>query len=94
MHEAVTSQPWLSGKGFGDDQHAVVPAAAPGAGVTGVPGRVVDQLELGRRQGRKALADQPDDIRRVADDGCRVAHAGSTFLKGLTLTAAYTPAAT
>ena len=94
MHEAVTSQPRLSGKGFGDDQQAVVPAAAPGAGVTGVPGRIVDQLEAGRRQCRKALADQPDDIRRVTNDGCRVAHAGRTFLNGLTVTSAYTPAAT
>jgi len=33
MHEAVPSQPRLSGKGFGDDQQVVVPAAAPGAGV-------------------------------------------------------------
>ncbi|EXI91519.1 MAG: hypothetical protein AW12_01245 [Candidatus Accumulibacter sp. BA-94] len=59
-----------------------------------MPGGIVDELEAGRRQCRQSLADEPDDTGGIADDPCRVAHAGSTFLNGLTVTSAYTPAAT
>lgn len=82
MHEAVTPQPRLPGKGCGDDQQAVVPAAAPGAGMARMASRIVDQLESLRAQGSESLADEPGHAFSVA------AHAGSTLRKGLTVTPA------
>jgi len=93
MHQTVAPQPRLPGKGFGDDQQAVVPAAAAGAGVAGagvarMAGRIVDQLNLLRTQRGESLADEPGDAGSIAADECVAAHAGSTLRKGLTVTPA------
>jgi len=88
MHQAVTPQPRLPGKGFGDDQQAVVPAAALGAGMARMASRIVDQLELLRAQGSESLADEPGDAGSIAADECVATHAGSTLRKGLTVTPA------
>ncbi len=88
MHQTVAPQPRLPGKGFGDDQQAVVPAAAAGAGVARMAGRIVDQLNLLRTQRGESLADEPGDAGSIAADECVAAHAGSTLRKGLTVTPA------
>ena len=87
MDQAVTSEARLTGEGVGDDQQAIVPAAALGAGVAGVPGGIVDQLQADRCEHRQALLNDRRDGGRAAGGGRRV-HAGSTFLNGLTLTLA------
>lgn len=70
---------------FGNDEQTVVAAAAPCAGVSGVQGRIVDQLQTKRAQGGEALAQERLEV--IGISGQRI-HAGKTFLKGLTLTLA------
>lgn len=64
------------GKYGGDDVEMVV-AAAPGAGMAGVPVRIVTDGQRFGLQDGQPLAQQGDGVG---------AHAGSAFLNGLTVT--------
>ena len=76
MDQAVTLDRIVPGEGGGDYGDFVM-AAIPGAGMTGVQVRFVVDDERLRFQHHQALAQQLDGFG---------AHAGSTFLKGLTVT--------
>lgn len=84
----------LTGESGRHDQQAIMPTAAACASVTGVPRRVVDQLEASRRQGRQAPANDRFETALLITRGEWLAHAGKAFLNGLTDTLSYTPAAT
>ncbi len=53
-HQALALDPALADEGIGDDrQPEVAFAAGPGAGMAGVAGQLVDQIEPGRLQSRR-----------------------------------------
>lgn len=85
VDEAVTLQRPEAGEASGDDPHVEMPAAVFRACVSDMLVALVDDLEVGRLQRRVNAC--PD----LGDAG--VVH-GRTFLKGLTSTFSYTPAAT
>ena len=62
------------------------PGLALGALVTGLSCRVVDQLATQRRENRQALLDDRFPV-GSGSGMLAITHAGSAFLKGLTLTA-------
>jgi len=76
INQTVAGDGILAGKGRGDDAQVVV-AAFLGAGVAGMAMRLVGDGQGLRLQRRQALAQQFDGV---------AAHAGRTFLNGLTLT--------
>ena len=88
VHQSMAGDGRSSGELGRDDQQAIVSATTLGARVPGVLGRVVNELELYGIESGQTFAQQVFDCRDS------LIHAGSTFLNGLTLTAAYTPAAT
>lgn len=85
MNDAVTSQTALASESGGDYQQAIVPATAFGTFVPGMARRVVDQFGTNRLQNREPLLN--DRFTAGGSSGLRTAHAGSTFLNGLTVTA-------
>jgi hypothetical protein len=84
VDEAVTPDGIVTGESRRDYGDFVMAALAR-AGMAGVAMRFILDLELLRIKRRQALAQQVDGF---------ATHAGSTFLKGLTVTFSYTPAAT
>jgi len=86
MNHAVPGDTAVTEKGRRNNQQAIVGAAAAGTFVTGVSSRVVDQFATLRKQGGQSLLDDrfPLGSRTVC---VLIAHAGSAFLNGLTLTA-------
>ena len=85
MDEPVACQRRFSAKTFGDDEQAVVAAAATGTGVAGVLCRVVDQFDAQRREAGQALAQRGFKVgpTMIADS---LRHAGMVCLNGLTET--------
>jgi len=75
VDQAMAGHGGEAGEGRGDDGQLVMAAAAAGTGMAGVAMGFIDEVELRRLQGRQALTDLRLD-----------AHAGKTFLKGLTTT--------
>ena len=84
MDDAMTLDGILPGEGGGDYGDFVM-TAFPGAGMAGVQVRFILDGERLRSQHGQAFAQQRHGFG---------AHAGSAFLKGLTVTFWYTPAAT
>lgn len=80
----MTSDSAMTCKTRSNDQQAIVATAAARPFVTGVPSRVVDNFDALGCQYRESL---PDDRFAVVDGGLPIAHAGSAFLNGLTVTA-------
>ncbi len=87
MEQAVTRQTALAGERGRDDQQAKMTTTAFGAGVAGVPRGVVDHLQAKRLKNAESLLNDCLNLCSSADSA-RVTHAGSTFLNGLTVTAA------
>ena len=86
MNHAVPGDTAVPEKSRRNNQQAIVGAAATGTFVTGVSSRVVDQFATLRNQHRQSLLD--DRFPLGSRSGCvLIAHAGSAFLNGLTLTA-------
>ncbi len=86
MNHAVPGDTAVTEKGRRNNQQAIVGAAAAGTFVTGVSSRVVDQFATLRKQHGQALLD--DRFALGSRSGrILIAHAGSAFLNGLTLTA-------
>lgn len=83
MNHAVPGDTAVTEKGRRNNQQAIVGAAAAGTFVTGVSSRVVDQFATLRKQHGQALLDD----RFPLGGRILIAHAGSAFLNGLTLTA-------
>jgi len=87
VEHAVTRQAAVSGKSGGDDLQAIMTTTAFGTGVAGVACGVVHHLHAKRFQNAESLLNEGCNVcTSVGDTG--VAHAGSTFLNGLTFTAA------
>ena len=87
MDQAVAGEGRFSRKGGRYDVQTVMSAAASGAFVPGMPGRIVDQPDFAGRQGGQPFAQVRFKIAGRA--GLRQSvHAGRTFLNGLTLTPA------
>lgn len=88
VDHAMTGQTTLAGKGWRNNQQTIVSTAAFGTLMTGVARRIVDQLDAIRRQHGEALMDQCLAVALDVVDGGerRFAHAGKTFLNGLTVT--------
>ena len=86
MNHAVPGDTAVAEKNRRHDQQSIVSAAAAGPFVTGVSRRVVDQFATLRKQHGQALLD--DRFALGSRSGrILIAHAGSAFLNGLTLTA-------
>ena len=84
VDQAMPGKGAESGKGGRDDAQFIM-SARGGAGVTGMAMRLVFDVQRQRLKSGQALAHQCDGLR---------VQAGRTLRKGLTLTCAYTPAAT
>ena len=86
MNQAVPGDTAMADKSRRNDQQAIVSAAIAGAFVTGMSSRVVDQLATQRSEIRQSF---PDQCFPFCSSTCSllIAHAGSAFLNGLTLTA-------
>ena len=78
VNQAMAGQGIFAGKCMGNDVDLIVPTVA-GTGMASMQMRLVINREVLGLQGRQALAQQIDGIG---------AHAGRTFLNGLTLTLA------
>lgn len=84
VHQTMTNECIFAGKSRRHDVYAEM-SAPTGAGMAGVAVRFVGDGQRLRCQCCQAFVQQ--------GDGGFVAHAGSAFLNGLTVTFSYTPAA-
>ncbi len=86
MNHTVSGDTAVAEKNRRNDQQAIVSAAATGTFVAGVSRRVVDQLATQRSENRQSLLDDRFPV-GSSTSIVAIAHAGSAFLNGLTLTA-------
>lgn len=87
VDEPVAGQRRLAGELCRDNKQAVMTAAAPRTGMTGMQRGVVNQFEAQGSESGQPFAHNGFEIAsRVLRRN--VAHAGKAFLKGLTLTRA------
>ena len=87
INKSMASYDGFSGKLRRNYKQAIVATAALGASVTGMFGRIVNQIQSQGFEFGQTLTQDGINSTQINLRG-RLAHAGRTFLKGLTLTLA------